>query len=517
MEPGAGPDSRPPTSVTQGGVTIQGDPNVPGDILPQFDFNVNVSGVTLLNLRLGTVTIAAGVNTTTIKRCLVNDVTETGGASGNGGNTITQDRILDSVQLIGNSGTTATNDVVTFNAFTGASPSTMLDVRSDSGVLIQSNTFVGDTAGQIGIFMADCGTPAAPAVIANNTVNCFSAQGGVIVDQLNTSTFARVLNNTITTNGHGPGLLLDPVVQSGDTVLVQGNDLTGNAIGLKYAGNSTTPMPADLGGGALGSLGGNNFRTYTLTGTTTAAAILLTNVASGTTLQARNNLFGDSVNPAVVVDDSVHGAHTGAGTLDLGTTLSAGRTFVQSLYNDLLGRTGALAELDGWVALLNAQGQAAVVNGVLRSREALGRIVDGFYLQFLGRQSDAGREGWINLLQSGVSEETVEADFLSSPEFLSHIDTDFVQSLYLLILHRTGSAPELAAWNSALPTLGLFGVAAGFTNSVENRSNAVTGFITGFLHRSPAPGEVASVVALPADLLSIEAGILGSTEFFLKG
>jgi hypothetical protein len=48
-------------------------------------------------------------------------------------------------------------------------------------------------------------------------------------------------------------------------------------------------------------------------------------------------------------------------------------------------------------------------------------------------------------LQHGGTEEQLETAFLTSPEYLSHINTDFVQSLYLNILGRTGSASELVA------------------------------------------------------------------------
>src|SRR5262249_42631501 len=136
-----------------------------------------------------------------------------------------------------------------------------------------------------------------------------------------------------------------------------------------------------------------------------------------------------------------------AGTIDIGFRLDNKQALVQTLYNQLLGRTGSSAEIDGWGGLFNAQGQAAVVNGSTKSPEALGRIVDQLYLRFLGRESDAGgRAGWIGFLSAGGTLEQVETLFLTSPEYLSHINTEFVQSLYLNILGRAGSAPELALW-----------------------------------------------------------------------
>src|SRR5438876_407890 len=79
------------------------------------------------------------------------------------------------------------------------------------------------------------------------------------------------------------------------------------------------------------------------------------------------------------------------------------------------------------------------------SNEALGRVVDQLYLRFLGRQSDpAGQAGFISFLQHGGTLETVENLFVTSPEYINHINTDFVQSLFLNIIGRPGSAAELA-------------------------------------------------------------------------
>ncbi len=121
------------------------------------------------------------------------------------------------------------------------------------------------------------------------------------------------------------------------------------------------------------------------------------------------------------------------------------------------------------------------------------------------------------MLQSGVSEENVQAAFLSSPEFLGHIDTDYVQALYRLTLGRTGDAAELAGWYGALPQLGLQGVAAAFTNSAEHRSQVVAGDFLTLLHRPASAGELSSLSGLPLDLLTLEAAVLSSPEFFTNG
>ncbi len=517
IEPGAIPDPGAVT-VTQGAVVIRGDPNIPGDILPSYDINVNASGVSLLNLRLGTVTIGAGVNTTTVKHTLVYNINETAAVSGNGSNTITQNQITGNVFLNGNSGFAVTDDIVTFNAF-ASNAGMILYAQNEMGLLIQSNSFIGSSDYQQAIRLQNSGTAAAPVVIANNTI---SLTGTGVPDGIDVTlpaplvTFARIVNNTINTGNQGIGLILDPGYQANFSVLVQGNDFHGDKFGvyLLDADSNNANVNADLGGGSLGSLGGNDFRGFTTLGTQSSAAIVLFNISSGATLPARNNIFGAA--PNLVIDDSVSGAATGTGVIDVSSSLSAGRAFVQALYNDALGRSGTLAELDGWLAIPNVN-QAVIVNGILRSREALGRVVDGYYLQYLGRQSDAGREGWINLLQSGVSAENVQAAFLSSPEFLGHIDTDYVQALYRLTLGRTGAAAELAGWYTVLPQLGLQGVAAAFTNSAEHRSQVVAGDFLTLLHRPASAAELSSLTGLPMDLLTLEAAVLSSPEFFTNG
>jgi len=141
--------------------------------------------------------------------------------------------------------------------------------------------------------------------------------------------------------------------------------------------------------------------------------------APTTNVFAERNLF--SVNPITVVfSDST-------GTIDVANSLVGPPAFVQALYLDVLGRIGTVGEINAWASALPTMGQTGVADAILHSPEALGRIIDSFYLRFLGRQSDAGgRAGWISFLQNGGTEEQVESRFLSSTEYISHINVDFV-------------------------------------------------------------------------------------------
>jgi hypothetical protein len=430
-------------------------------------------------------------------------------------NIITQNVISGTVLLRGNVNGPA-NDQVTNNTFIGAG-SVQLQVAQSGGTIIASNQFSA-TETSAAIQVDDSGTLAAPTTIANNAITGRGigmevSANQVLVPTSTRMTAVRITNNAIQTTGQNGFGLVVSMSPPGGTVLalVQGNDFHGNAIGVLVVGDGSGTTQLDLGLGSLGSLGGNDFRGFAAPASNTNAAIELMN--STANLMAEGNLFRPGINPNSVVN-----AVTPGGVVDVGNALSPGQALVQALYNEVLGRTGQLAELDPWVGLLNSQGQQAVVNGILRSNEALGRIVDALYLRFLGRASDpSGRAGWIGFLQSGNTEEQLETLFLTSPEYISHINTDYVQSLYINILGRTGSGPELAGWYSSIQSLGLSGIANGFVTSPENRLNTVRGYFQTFLHRTPTNDELASIIVQRLDLLSLEGLVLSSSEYFLNG
>jgi hypothetical protein len=393
------------------------------------------------------------------------------------------------------------------------------------GTSISQNTFYNDSNG---LGMRNCGEPGGYyCTVANNSITATGPRSiGLEIHQQDTGgnggyVAVYVNNNSFITN-NGTGLFLgcdDGDVQHVD-VLVQGNDFHNNSVGVEILGPGANFGfgDVDLGGGAnndgLGtSLGGNDFRGFTTLGTTSAAAIVLGDTSLNTVVSAANNMFSPGVSPASVVDDGVEGSLTGTGQINAAAKLDDAHAYVQGLYNDLLGRSGTMTELKAWVNVLNTQGQAAVANDILRSSESPGRIVDSFYLRFLGRQSDAaGRAAWINILQQGATLESVEAGFLTSPDYLGHIDTDFVQSLYLNLLGRTGSSAELALWNNDIQALGLAGIASAFLTAQEYRGENVIADFTSFLHRSPSPAETSAFAGTSLDLLGIEAAILSSQE-----
>jgi len=101
--------------------------------------------------------------------------------------------------------------------------------------------------------------------------------------------------------------------------------------------------------------------------------------------------------------------------------LTAQERFVQAVYLAELGRAGSKAELDAWLPVLNGPGgQAAVARGISQSREGRDNLVKSWYVTFLGRQADGSEEqGWVTLLQLGLSEEQVLSQILGSQEFFN--------------------------------------------------------------------------------------------------
>jgi len=518
IEPGASPDLAEPVTINQNGITIRGDPNVSASILPSYQLMVSTSNVTLTNLNLASVQFGnlpadSTVAFNTVSRCVIGQVIEYGFVL-----TLTQNTITGSAKFSTDYGRGA-GQIITNNTFTSVAP-VMLEVdysTGATGTLISQNTFYGHASSQEAIDLFNC---EANTVVANNVISLTGAEStGIRVQQTgNNFSNVRILNNQIDTHGVSGGFGIDIMVFRGDlnhsVALLQGNDFHNNAVGVGLFGNGRDINglgTIDMGGGTLGSRGGNDFRGFTAPATIAAAAIVVSQ-SSFDVVWATQNLFTAGVVPANVV-------FMDQGRIVLINQLTNEEAFVQALYNDLLGRTGTLVELDQWAGVLAGHGQAAVVNGIRLSPEALGRVVDQLYIRFLGRQSDpGGRAGWIGFLQQGGTLEGLENAFLTAPEYISHINTDYVQSLYLNILGRTGSSSELATWNNNIQNLGgLSGVANAFTHSAENRLNTLRSYFQTLLHRTPPDSELIPLVNAPLDLLSLEGMVLSSPEFFANG
>jgi CSLREA domain-containing protein len=210
----------------------------------------------------------------------------------------------------------------------------------------------------------------------------------------------------------------------------------------------------------------------------------------------------------------------------------AQQKFVEALYVEELGRTGDLSnpkDAGGWVTALtnNTLTQAQVAADIIHSLEARTHLVDGWYPTYLGRKAQNGEEqGWVKLLQQGQTEEQVLSAILGSPEFFSHAQAlivsgtpqeRFVGALYQLLLHRTASTSEVAAWVNLFPQLGQQGVALGFLTSTEFRIALITSYYSTLLHRGPDVDGLVFWAVSGLDVDTVRLGIESSAEFFANG
>jgi len=425
-------------------------------------------------------------------------------------------------QVVGNSFLTTGGATLNFAIYVG---------ESVTGLTIRSNTI--STASNIGIFVSGA-APQGLQLIANS-INLGGGNGDIYISGSTTAVSCFISGNQLSSNNLSPGLVFN--LASGTLFAkVQGNDFQDNVIGVEVTGTGSV-AGIDLGGGSQGSLGGNDFRSFIASSTPSIAAILTQAGSTGTIFAQRNLFSSRAISPGTVcytvgasIDPSINS-----------TALTGNAAFVETLFIDFLHRAGDTtnpADAGGWVNALNGGGlnQGQVANDILRSAESLGDILDRLYLKILGRQADpVGQTAFVNLLENGGTIEQVTIDMLSSAEYAADTGSDaaFIQSLYYKILGRIPSNVEVQGWLNALPSLGRAGVASGFLFSAEARGDAVeqlygaplaspisvASLLPDLLQRTspPSAGEVAGWVNSGLDLLSLEAALAGSGEFFNNG
>jgi hypothetical protein len=525
--PGAADGTNGTSTINRALLTIQGDPSDGPSNLPQLGpVTVFANEVTLTNLNLALVNLSNGLVETTITNCLVATVFQKLGPSIGNSTVLTDNTFTGSVAL-GNTG--SSNDRIVNNTFTGGN----LELFQETGALVQSNTFTGS-----GIIATG-----SSASIVGNTIDLTGA-GNFGIEFLNSGT-GTIANNSISTSGQGTGIQIAKATLAANfSCAVSDNDLVLNQVGIAVEGDGTASPNAfgtiDLGGGTLGSPGGNDFHGFTGSGGHFSITTTNSGVATTASVSALDNIF--SAMPASTIS-------AGAGTINAGTFPApvADFNFVAQLYNDFLRRSGSVAELSSWVNALPALATSGVAAAIIRSAEADARLIDALYLKILGRAADPGGEmGWVNMLQQGATEEQVANGLLTSAEFAARSPTlanapatpnvDYIEALYNVLLGRTGSAGEIDGWLNMLPALGRSGVAGAILGSAEFRadvigslyfSNPTTQLVSladiapNLLHRNVAasPAEVAAWANSAMDILSIEAVFAGVSdgEFFNNG
>jgi hypothetical protein len=212
-------------------------------------------------------------------------------------------------------------------------------------------------------------------------------------------------------------------------------------------------------------------------------------------------------------------------------SLAASQKFVQALYTDELGRTASAAEVASWENVLGGPGgQAAVVSGIANSTEARTHTVTGWFQTYLGRTPSAAEVSvWAPLLASQTQEQVLSG-ILGSTEFFNDAqnmgfggtgptaaDQNFVIALYQDLLGRTPSQTEVNNQVAALQQMTPQQLALSFLQSTEYRTDVVEGYYTSLLHRSGSAAEVAGWVNSALDLRTIRMDFEDSAEFFVNG
>jgi hypothetical protein len=93
--------------------------------------------------------------------------------------------------------------------------------------------------------------------------------------------------------------------------------------------------------------------------------------------------------------------------------------FVESLYSRLLGRPSDAAGKQGWIDALQSGGStASVIDGFLRSAEYCTRRVTELYQTLLGRAPDSGGlASWVHSMAGGTPFQQIQEGFLASDEY----------------------------------------------------------------------------------------------------
>jgi hypothetical protein len=242
------------------------------------------------------------------------------------------------------------------------------------------------------------------------------------------------------------------------------------------------------------------------------------------TVRATANTVGAQTITATVSSPDANSA-TAMGSV---TVLTAQERLVQALYLADLARTGSLAELDAWVAILNGPGgsRAVVAADIAGSTEARDDLVKSWYQKYLGRLPGNSEEmGWVNML-TNQTQEMVLGQILGGTEFFNRAQTlvntgtppqRFVQALYPLLLGRTAGPTEIAGWTNLLPTIGQRGVATAILQSGEYRGIVISGYYNTLLHRSPDLVGLNGWVLSNIDLGMVRGDFAASQEFFTNG
>lgn len=165
--------------------------------------------------------------------------------------------------------------------------------------------------------------------------------------------------------------------------------------------------------------------------------------------------------------------------------------FVNALYNDLLHRAPAPAEVTSWTSALQAGANPTqVALTFATSPEYLNNLIQADYRTYLGRQaSPVEVAGWQAQLNAGLGENQLQAAFLGSSEYFAdhgNAITPWLNGVYHDVLGRAADAAGLSSLSQSLQagtTRGM--VALAMVTSPEAFSRLVSAAYQDLLGRAP--------------------------------
>lgn len=202
-------------------------------------------------------------------------------------------------------------------------------------------------------------------------------------------------------------------------------------------------------------------------------------------------------------------------------------SFVTHMYQDLLGRNPDSGGFVDWVTAIDsgAISRARAADSFLNSTEFRAKLITSYYQNILGRAPDAaGFNDYMNQLAAGVTRDALQASFFGSEEFYNRVGrnpSNFVSQLYLQILGRAASGPEVALWTNALAQTNgnRYAVAVQFLTSLEYKQDEVVSAYSVFLHRQPDVQGFNDWTAARSFGLSVETMsvfFMASDEYFVR-
>lgn len=210
-------------------------------------------------------------------------------------------------------------------------------------------------------------------------------------------------------------------------------------------------------------------------------------------------------------------------TLLDGHGLNPTNAFVSAAFQEVLVREVDQTSLTFFSSALQNGGMTPLVfaGTLTHSVEYFSRIVTTDYVQFLGRAPDAdGLAFWNGLMQQGMTDEQMAAQFIATPEFFNHCggtNQGWVDGMYFDLLGRSpdaqGEANWVAALNAGMPR---WLAAFGFASSAEREAIVVQNDYQSFLGREASAGEVDGWVNRFSSGMTNEniiAGFVASQEF----